>query len=124
MTDMTQKTRRVPTPEEIASAYESLGGCDECLGPADAFEDRLNSSSIPDPSGHPDLLRLTVVDFAGCSRCRTRWSVQVGVSYRRRTRCRHTGLSPCRLIHGETSRAMACHHSCEPSEMPDTWWPR
>jgi hypothetical protein len=84
MTDMTQKTRRVPTPEEIASAYESLGGCDECLGPADAFEDRLNSSSIPDPSGHPDLLRLTVVDFAGCSRCRTRWSVQVGVSYRRR----------------------------------------
>ena len=31
------------------------------------------------------------------------------------TRCRHTGLSPCRLISGETSRAMACHHSCEPS---------
>ena len=84
MTDMTEETRQVPTPEDIVSAYERLGGCDECLGPADAFEYRLNSSSIPDPSGHPDLFRVTVVDFAGCSRCRTRWSVQGGVSYLRR----------------------------------------
>jgi hypothetical protein len=84
MTDMTEKTRRVLTDEDIANAYESLGGCDECLGPADALEDRLTSSSIPDPNGHSDLLRVTMVDFAGCSRCRTRWIAQVGVSYLRR----------------------------------------